>query len=56
MHVEYRECHLYWNHYSYGGLDGEYAGHILISDMIKPHAKEAIRDTEARRSARRLSC
>ena len=24
-------------------VDGEYAGHILISDKIKPHAKEAIR-------------
>ena len=23
-------------------IDGEYAGHILISDIIKPHAKEAI--------------
>ena len=25
-------------------INGEYAGHILISDKIKPHAKEAIRD------------
>ena len=23
-------------------LDGKYAGHILISDIVKPHAKEAI--------------
>ena len=23
-------------------MDGKYAGHILISDIIKPHAKEAI--------------
>ena len=23
-------------------IDGKYAGHILISDIIKPHAKEAI--------------
>ena len=23
-------------------VDGEYAGHILISDIVKPHAKEAI--------------
>ena len=23
-------------------VDGKYAGHILISDIIKPHAKEAI--------------
>ncbi len=25
-------------------IDGRYAGHILISDRIKPHAKEAIQD------------
>lgn len=25
-------------------LDGKYAGHILISDVIKPHAKEAIKE------------
>ena len=24
-------------------VDGSYAGHILISDMLKPHAKEAVR-------------
>ncbi len=23
-------------------VDGRYAGHIVISDMVKPHAKEAI--------------
>ena len=23
-------------------VDGKYAGHILISDIVKPHAKEAI--------------
>ncbi len=23
-------------------IDGEYAGHIVISDVVKPHAKEAI--------------
>lgn len=23
-------------------IDGQYAGHILISDMLKPHAKEAV--------------
>lgn len=39
--VSYRECsgtgtvvHL--------AIDGEYAGHILISDVVKPHAKEAV--------------
>ncbi|MDO4467503.1 MAG: heavy metal translocating P-type ATPase [Bacillota bacterium] len=25
------------------GIDGEYAGHILISDIVKKHSKEAIR-------------
>ncbi len=25
-------------------LDGQYGGHILISDLIKPHAREAIQD------------
>ena len=25
-------------------VDGKYAGHILISDKLKPHAKEAVRD------------
>lgn len=25
-------------------VDGSYAGHILISDLMKPHAKEAIRE------------
>lgn len=28
-------------------IDGEYAGHIVISDVIKPHAKEAIRQLHA---------
>ena len=23
-------------------IDGEYAGHIVISDIVKPHSKEAI--------------
>ena len=25
-------------------VDGTYAGHILISDQLKPHAKQAIQD------------
>ena len=24
-------------------IDGAYAGHIVISDIVKPHSKEAIR-------------
>ena len=37
-------------------VNGEYAGHILISDMIKPHAKEAIRDLKTRWNHARPSC
>ena len=25
-------------------VDGKYAGHILISDTVKPHAKQAIKE------------
>ncbi len=39
--IAYRECH-HVGTVVHMALDGEYAGHILISDMIKPHAKEAI--------------
>ncbi len=39
--IAYRECH-HVGTVVHMVLDGEYAGHILISDMIKPHAKEAI--------------
>ena len=39
--IEYHECH------SVGAsihmaVDGQYAGHIVISDEVKPHSKEAI--------------
>ena len=39
--IEYHECH------SVGAIihmavDGQYAGHIVISDEVKPHSKEAI--------------
>ncbi len=39
--VAYHECH-HVGTVVHMALEGEYAGHILISDMIKPHAKEAI--------------
>lgn len=44
--ISYHDCH------SVGTLvhiaiDGEYAGHIVISDIIKPSAKEAIRALKA---------
>ena len=41
--IEYCECH-HVGTVVHIAVNGEYAGHILISDMIKPHAKEAIRD------------
>lgn len=39
--IDYKECH------SVGtivhlAIDGKYAGHIVIADCVKPHAKEAI--------------
>ena len=33
--ISYQECH-------HVAVDGKYEGHILISDILKPHAKEAI--------------
>ena len=40
--MEYKDCH-HVGTVVHMAVDGEYAGHILISDKIKPHAKEAIR-------------
>lgn len=44
--IEYHECH------SVGtivhiALNDEYAGHIVISDIVKPHAKEAMKNLKA---------
>lgn len=39
--VDYKECHSVGT-IVHMAIDGAYAGHILISDMIKPHAAEAI--------------
>ena len=39
--IEYKECH-HVGTVVHMAVDGKYAGHILISDIIKPHAKEAI--------------
>lgn len=40
--IGYKDCH-HVGTVVHMAVDGEYAGHILISDKIKPHAKEAIR-------------
>lgn len=39
--VEYADCHSVGT-IVHMAVDGAYAGHILISDILKPHAKEAI--------------
>lgn len=39
--VEYADCHSVGT-IVHMAVDGAYAGHILISDIVKPHAKEAI--------------
>lgn len=39
--VEYHDCHSVGT-VVHMALDGKYAGHILISDIVKPHAKEAV--------------
>lgn len=41
MNIEYADCHSVGTiiHLAIGG---KYAGHILISDVVKPHSKEAI--------------
>ena len=39
--IVYQECH-HVGTVVHMAVDGRYAGHILISDIIKPHAKEAI--------------
>ena len=39
--VEYRDCHRVGT-IIHMAIDGEYAGHIVISDVVKPNAKEAI--------------
>ena len=39
--ITYKECH-HVGTVVHMAVDGKYAGHILISDIIKPHAKEAI--------------
>lgn len=39
--ISYQECH-HMGTVVHMAVDGKYAGHILISDIVKPHAKEAI--------------
>lgn len=41
LNIPYHDCH-HVGTIIHMGIDGEYAGHIVISDIIKPHAKDAI--------------
>ncbi len=41
LNIAYQDCHSVGT-IVHVAVEGAYAGHILISDMIKPHAKEAI--------------
>jgi Cd2+/Zn2+-exporting ATPase len=40
--IEYEDCHSVGT-VVHMAIDGAYAGHILIADKLKPHAKDAIR-------------
>ena len=40
-HIAYHDCHSVGT-IIHMAIDGKYAGHIVISDVVKPHAKEAI--------------
>ena len=44
--IPYQECHSVGT-VVHMAVDGEYVGHILIADLLKPHAEEAIRDLKA---------
>ena len=39
--ISYHDCHSVGT-IIHMAIDGEYAGHIVISDIVKPHSKEAI--------------
>ncbi len=41
LNVAYKNCHLIGT-VIHVAIDGEYAGHIIISDVVKPTAKQAI--------------
>lgn len=43
LHIPYNECHSIGT-IIHMAIDGEYAGHIVISNVIKPFAKQAIRE------------
>ncbi|HAL32311.1 MAG TPA: cadmium-translocating P-type ATPase [Lachnospiraceae bacterium] len=42
--AEYRECPDDIGTVIHVAIDGEYEGHILISDVVKPHSEQAVRE------------
>ncbi len=46
LHIPYIDCH-HVGTIVHMAIQGEYVGHILISDIVKPHAKEAIQALKA---------
>ena len=46
LQIEYKDCHGIGT-VVHVAVDGEYYGHILISDVIKPHAKKAMEELRA---------
>ena len=43
LHIHYQDCHSAGT-IIYMAVDGTYQGHIVISDVEKPHSKEAVRE------------
>lgn len=41
LNISYQDCHSVGT-IIHMAIDGKYAGHIVISDIVKPHSKEAI--------------
>ena len=39
--IDYHDCHCVGT-IIHMAIDGAYAGHIIVSDIVKPHAKEAV--------------
>ena len=46
LNIPYHPCHMTGT-IIHLALDGDYAGHIVISDRVKPHAKEAVQALKA---------
>ena len=46
MGIGYKNCHCVGT-IIHMAINGEYAGHIVISDIVKPHSEEAIRELKA---------